>query len=353
MRNIALSARMLAGLSLALFLPLAGAAELIGFREITVADASGQRPLHVALWYPTETPAPLLTSAETPVFQGLPAIKDASPGPAAHPLVVLSHGYRGSWRNLSWLVPSLVNQGYVVAAPDHPGTTTFDRRPAEAAKLWERPHDMSRVIDTLTADSSLAGAVDPQRIAAIGHSLGGWTVTALAGARYSPQRFLKECRLHPNPRLCGLAAELGIAAGNQGQLSTDLRDPRIKAVVSLDPGLVRGFTPQSLAAVQTPTLILGAGVNIAGMPVEQESGYLQAHLPPATSSLLVVADASHFSFMQLCKPGATALLRADDPEDEIICRDGDKRGREAIHQQAVQVIGGFLERHLASQPTPP
>lgn len=44
MRNIALSARMLAGLSLALFLPLAGAAELTALREITVADASGQRP---------------------------------------------------------------------------------------------------------------------------------------------------------------------------------------------------------------------------------------------------------------------------------------------------------------------
>lgn len=349
MRNIALSARMLAGLSLALFFPLAGAAELTALREITVTDASGQRPLHVALWYPTETTAPLLISAENPVFQGLPAIKDASPTAAAHPLVVLSHGYRGNWRNLSWLVPSLVSRGYVVAAPDHPGTTTFDRRPAEAAKLWERPHDVSRVIDALSADPSLAGTVDPQRIAAIGHSLGGWTVTALAGGRYSPQRFLEQCRLHPNPRLCGLAPELGIATDNQGPLSADLRDPRIKAVVSLDPGLVRGFTPESLAVVQTPTLILGAGVNIAGMPVEQESGYLQAHLPPATSSLLVIADASHFSFMQLCKPGATALLREDDPEDEIICRDGDKRSREAIHQQAAQVIDGFLERNLASQ----
>lgn len=350
MPKIALSARMLAGLSLSLLLPLACAAELVGFREITLPDASKQRPLHVALWYPTETASPLLVSAENPIFQGLPTIKDASPAPAAHPLVVLSHGYRGNWRNLSWLVTSLVGQGYVVAAPDHPGTTSFDQRPEEAAKLWQRPRDLSRVIDALSADKSLAGAVDPQRIAAIGHSLGGWTVTALAGARYSPQRFLEECRLHPNPRLCGLAPELGIAPQNQGSLGTDLRDPRIKAVVSLDPGLVRGFTPQSLSAVQTPTLILGAGVDIASMPVEQESGYLETHLPSATSSLLVIADASHFSFMQICKPGAPALLLEENPEDEIICRDGGQRSREAIHQQASQVIGDFLQRSLAGLP---
>lgn len=350
MNYVALSARILAGLSLSLFLPLSYAAELVGFREITVADASSQRPLHVALWYPTATTSPLLVSAENPVFEGLPAVKDASPAPAAHPLVVLSHSYRGNWRNLSWLVTSLVGQGYVVAAPDHPGTTTFDRRPAEAAKLWERSRDVSRVIDTLSADKSLAGAVDPQRIAVIGHSLGGWTATALAGARYSPQRFLEECRLHPNPRLCGLAPELGIAPANEGALGVDLRDLRIKAIVALDTGLVRGFTPQSLSAVQTPTLILGAGVNIAGMPVEEESGYLGAHLPAATSSLRVIADASHFSFMQLCKPGAPALLREDHPEDEVICRDGDQRSREAIHQQVAQLIGGFLQQSLTSQP---
>ena len=180
MRNLVLSAWMLAGLALSL--PQVQAAELIGFREVTLADASQQRPLHVALWYPTATAAPLLSSAENPVFQGLTSIKDAAPTSTAHPLVVLSHGYRGNWRNLSWLVPSLVSQGYIVAAPDHPGTSTFDKRPVQAARLWERPRDLSRVIDALSADQSLAGQIEPQRIAAIGHSLGGWTVTALAGA---------------------------------------------------------------------------------------------------------------------------------------------------------------------------
>lgn len=350
MRKFALSAWMLAGLSLSLFLPLAHANDLIGFREVTLADANQQRPLHVALWYPTAATTPVLTSAQSQIFQGIPTVKDASPASAKHPLVVLSHGYRGNWRNLSWLVSALVGQGYIVAAPDHPGTTTFDRRPAEAAKLWERTHDMSRVIDRLTTDNTLAGTVDPQRIAAIGHSLGGWTVTALAGARYSPQRFLEECRLHPNPRLCALAPELGITPDNQPPLEANLRDPRVKAIVSLDLGFARGFTPESLSALKTPTLVLGAGVNIADMPVEMESGYLSAHLAPATSSFKVLAEATHFSFMQLCAPGAIALLKEEAPGDEIICRDGDAGDRQDIHRQVAKLIGGFLDQSLAGQP---
>ncbi|MCY7262544.1 alpha/beta hydrolase family protein [Pseudomonas protegens] len=348
MRKFALSAWMLAGLCL--HLPLVHAAELIGFREVTLADASQQRPLHVALWYPTTTTAPLLPSAANPIFQGVATIKDAAPSGSAHPLVVLSHGYRGNWRNLSWLVSSLVDQGYIVAAPDHPGTTTFDQRPAEAAKLWERPRDLSRVIDKLTLDNTLAGPVDPQRIAAIGHSLGGWTVTALAGARYSPQRYLEECRLHPNPRLCQIAPELGITAHNQGALSADLRDPRVKAVVALDLGFARGFTPESLSTLHTPVLVLGAGVNIADMPVEEESGYLNAHLASPPSRYEVLANASHFSFMQVCKPGAVALLKEEAPGDEIICRDGDAGDRQDIHRRVAKLIGDFLDQKLAGQP---
>ncbi|MCO7578383.1 MULTISPECIES: hypothetical protein [Pseudomonas chlororaphis group] len=79
MRKFALSAWMLAGLCL--HLPLVHAAELIGFREVTLADANQQRPLHVALWYPTTTTAPLLPSAENPIFQGVATIKkEEAPG---------------------------------------------------------------------------------------------------------------------------------------------------------------------------------------------------------------------------------------------------------------------------------
>ncbi|WEX85745.1 alpha/beta hydrolase [Sinorhizobium garamanticum] len=335
-----LSALLLAALSIS----AAQAADAIGFKETELPDVGGDRPLHVSIWYPTDDVGPVASVGENRVFYGVTAIMDAKPVDDAHPLVVLSHGYGGSWRNLSWLAWELVHQGYVVAAPDHPGTTTFDKSPAQAAKLWNRPHDLSRVIDALTENPSLAGAIEPARIAVIGHSLGGWTVTALGGARFSTDRFAQDCKIHPNPRTCGLSAELGIAQGHDNPLDGDLSDARIGAIVSLDLGLARGFTPESLAAFHVPALIIGAGVDIGDLPAKLESGYLAANLPQATSSYAEIPDAMHFSFMQVCKPGAADLIEEDTPGDGIVCKDGGTRDRKAIHREVADMITAFLAK---------
>lgn len=191
---------------------LAHSAETVGFREAQL-DEEGLRPLHIAIWYPTEDHANSVNVGENRVFYGIPAVREASPDTRVHPLVVLSHGYGGSSRNLSWLASKLTQHGYIVVAPDHPGTTTFNKDAAQAAMLWKRPHDLSRVIDALTTDPALAGKIDAKRIAAIGHSLGGWTVAELAGARFDTARFEKDCQTHTSPRACSLSAELGLGNG--------------------------------------------------------------------------------------------------------------------------------------------
>ena len=315
-----------------------------GFREVVV-DAGGPRPLHVALWYPTEAAGPVRTVGENPAFVGVPVVRDAAPAPGAHPLVVLSHGYGGSWRNLSWLAAELVAAGHAVAAPDHPGTTTFDRDPARAARLRERPRDLARTIDHLLADPSLAGAIDPERIAAAGHSLGGWTAAALAGARFDPARFARDCEAGPSARACALADELGLA---DPALAADLGDARLKAFVTLDLGLARGFSPDSLAAVAVPALVFGAGVDIGGMPADAESGWLAARLPQDRTRLVLVPDAMHFSFMQLCKDGAAERIEREMPGDGIVCRDGGDRGRGAIHAETAATIVSFLREAFAA-----
>jgi len=316
---------MLRFLSLFLFAALSVTvvkADTVGFREVDIGPEAGQRPLHFAVWYPSGTAGPLAIVGETPAFEGIPVIRDGAPADGVRPLVLMSHGYGGSWRNLSWLAIELVQKGYVVAAPDHPGTTTFDRDSGQASQLWERPHDLSRVVDRLIGDSSLAGRVDTDRIAAIGHSLGGWTVLSIAGARFSTERFQKDCAASPNKRTCDLSTELSLAGPPDGRLNDDLRDPRIKAAVSLDLGLARGFRPESLAAIKLPILVIGAGVDVGGLPADKESGYLSANLPPSTSRYVKIPDAMHFSFMQLCKPGAAAAIEAESPGDGVVCRDG-------------------------------
>ncbi|WP_174804039.1 alpha/beta hydrolase family protein [Martelella limonii] len=311
-------------------------AEPVGFRD---AGIEGARPLHVALWYPAKAGGDPVAIGENPAFFGITAVRDAAPATGIHPLVVLSHGYGGNWRNLNWLAAALAGQGYIVAAPDHPGTTTRDRSPQEAARLWERPHDLSRVIDLLIDDPGFAGSVDVARIGAIGHSLGGWTVVALAGGRFDADRFTQDCRLHPNPRICGLADELAL---DRPALAKSMADPRIGAIVSLDIGLARGFSPESLAGIAVPALVIGAGTDIGDLPAKMESGYLTQNLPTDSTVSVEIPDAIHFSFMQPCKPGAAELIEAEDPGEGIVCRDGGARSRAEIHAEVLGRISDFL-----------
>lgn len=327
------------------------AADAVGYREIELADPEGNRPLHATVWYPAVDSGTSTTVADDLIFYGVNVIENGAPSQKApSALVLLSHGYGGSWRNLSWLAAALVQEGYVVAAPNHPGTTAFKRDPAERQKLWQRPRDLSRMIDALQAESFPVGTIDLQRIASIGHSLGGWTVTALAGGRFDTEQFLADCETHPNPFACGLAQDLGISADNKANIGNSMMDHRIAAFVTLDIGLARGFTPESLQSIRKPFLIIGAGTGSGGLPTQLESGYLGQHLPDDTSRLVEIADAMHFSFIQQCKPNAVELLTQDSPSDVVICKDGGTTSRASIHQQVADFIIKFLAAAIPSKP---
>lgn len=322
-----------------------------GFRQLALTDPQG-KSLDVAVWYPTSAEGKAENIGANPAFEGVAVIRDAPVRPGAHPLLVISHGYNGNWRNLSWIAAAMAEQGYIVAAPDHPGTTTFNQDPREAKRLWRRPQDLSQLIDFTLRSSALVGEVDAGRIAALGHSLGGWTVMSLAGARFDSARMLRDCRHHAQRGDCRLTQKLGInGARSQDARFADLRDARIKAVVSLDLGFAPGFTPQSLRALGVPVLILAAQADkLADLDAGQESGYLAANLDPQRRQYEVVEGATHFSFMQLCKPGAEALIEEETPGDGIVCRDGSGGDRAAIHRALIPKIGRFLNSALDYRP---
>ncbi|MCE0490725.1 alpha/beta fold hydrolase [Pantoea sp. Mb-10] len=319
----------------------------VGFRQLTL-DAQSSRPLPITLWYPTRASGPPQATGENAAFYGESVIRNAEPEAGIHPLVLLSHGYGGSWRNLNWLAVALVAQGYSVAAPDHPGTSSENRDPAAARALWHRPEDISRLLDALLQQPALAGRIDATRIAAMGHSLGGWTVMALAGARFSAPAFLADCHQHRAFSDCKLAEKLGITSPeNAPLLAANFRDGRIRAVVTLDAGVTRGFTKVTLSQMALPVLLLAAEKDAPDLPASLESGFLAAHLPPSRVQVYRVGGANHFSFMQRCKPEGAAIIERASPGDGMICHDGDARGRAVIHQAALARILPFLTAALA------
>lgn len=326
---------------------LAGEAP-VGFKTTTLPDAQNGRSLALVVWYPAAaTTAKPELIADNHVFIGALAVPDAPPAAGEHPLVVLSHGYGGNWGKQVWLASALAHQGYIVAAVNHPGTTTKDRSPPTAAQLWKRPADLSRAIDAVLAQPEQFGAVAKNQIAAIGHSLGGWTVLEIAGARFDPDLFSRECNAHPKLGGCIGYHEMNPAGTPAGKahLADDLSDKRVTAIVSLDLGLARGFTDASLAALPVPALVIAGGVPTEDMDPNLESAALVKRLPKASTHYVEIGDATHFSFMSICKPGGMALIEESSPGDGMICRDGEgARPRAVIQQQVVALIIGFLRR---------
>ncbi|WP_294910175.1 hypothetical protein [uncultured Gilliamella sp.] len=133
-------------------------------------------------------------------------------------------------------------------------------------------------------------------------------------------------------------SELGLA---NPELNKSMLDPRIKAFISLDAGLTRGFTVDSLEKIKIPALIIGAGIDIDDTDAKLESGYVQEFLPKSSSNYIIIPDAMHFSFIQICKSNALDILKQDE---SIICKDGGYRARGEIHREVTDLIIGFLSK---------
>lgn len=201
------------------------AGDIVGFQEIVLPQSQSGRALDVAIWYPAEFGGTAKTIGESAVFFGIAGAEKAVPKPGRHPLVVMSHGWPGNWSNQDWLAKALVEQGYIVVVPNHPGTTTSDVRPiSHDNPLWERPRDLSHAIDALIADPFWSSLIAPERIAAVGHSMGGWTIMELAGARFDGVRFESDCKEHLTSASCEVMRGAGFNASSNQEANIRLKE---------------------------------------------------------------------------------------------------------------------------------
>jgi predicted dienelactone hydrolase len=117
-------------------------------------------------------------------------------GAGPHPLVLFSHAVSGCRDQSAYLMAALAKAGMIVAAPDHNDqrcgrTLSPSSLPPDIANpaLFKDEHyagrrDQLRALrDTLVADPVLGHQIDSDQLALLGHSLGGYTVLAMAGAR--------------------------------------------------------------------------------------------------------------------------------------------------------------------------
>ena len=298
------------------------------------------RDVKFHIWYPATPGGRAVTVGGNGVFHGTPAGRNAPHKDGQFPAVVISHGAGGNAGQFGWIASELAQAGFVVILPNHPGTTTGDASAEAAVRVWERPADVSAVLDEVTGSDAYP-FVDPDRISVLGFSAGGYTAMALSGARVDPEKLARFCDGTDHGMSdCAFLAHFGIDlhSFDLSPAGQDLRDPRIQSAVIIDPGIVGTLTDNSLTEIDIPMLVLNLG-DEGTIPSGVDASHAAPLIPQAEYRL--VPDSTHFSFLAECKPAGPRILEKEGEPDPL-CDDAGGRSRTDIHAELSEIIVSYL-----------
>lgn len=228
---------------------------------------------------------------------------------AATPVIIISHGVASGQDAFRYLAQHLTSHGYAVVIPQHydDNRKYFQflagvENPPNPITLISRPRDISHVLDKLEQLAQTRqdyGQLDLNNVGVLGHSLGGFTVLAAAGAELNFEQVMQNCSVDDrdrpslNPSLlvqCDLA-DLAEQAPFQ------LRDERIKAVFALNPPTSLFFCEAGLAQLDIPTLMMASTADIV-VPAIPEQIDPYRGLQTEERYLVVMENATHFTFLE-------------------------------------------------------
>ncbi|MDJ1183119.1 alpha/beta hydrolase [Roseofilum casamattae] len=222
------------------------------------------------------------------------------------PLVIISHGFGSDRFYFAYLASHLASYGLTVAAIEHPGSNVNwliqESTVKQMATLVppeefiNRPQDISFLLDRLAEVNNnagpLQGKLNTNRVSLIGHSLGGYTAFALAGARLDLASLRQFCR--DRPALGRSPADwLQCAAADLPVTPQSLQDERIVQAIVISPLVGRLFGKNGITGVKIPTLIL-ANTNDAVTPALEHQIRPFAQLQ-GSKYLLAAIGAPHLS----------------------------------------------------------
>jgi predicted dienelactone hydrolase len=261
--------------------------DLAALPDLTQPGPYATRRVSLTLQDPSRSDGsrPALEGHRTyPVELFLPENLAAVPGQL--PIVVLSHGL-GDSRTSFLDVERLATYGFVVALPEHIGSNAsqkaallsgLDHDLLHPREFLDRPLDISFLLDELerTNASQYQGKLNVQQVAVLGHSFGGYTALALAGATIDFEALAQDCTPEANILLNAAqllecrALELRDDPAVVRQLGVEgVGDDRVKAVMAFAP-VSHLFGPQGTGRIQVPTVILGGAFDMVTRVVPQQ-----------------------------------------------------------------------------------
>lgn len=303
-----------------------GAAMAAGLRLIDIPAANGKAAMKAAVWSPC-------AAAPEEVRIGpfiLPAVRDCPVPDGKYPLVVISHGFGGTYFSHRDTAAALADAGFIVAAINHPGDNALEmKRAGELSALTGRPADIARLLDHLLEGFSEAGSIDAGRIGVFGFSRGGYTALVLAGGTPDFANAGLPC---PDPQapICTQMRQKTTLPQHGGQ------DARIKAVVVADP--LNAFPGAGdLKNITIPVQLWSSERGGDGV-APQDVARLRDDLP-VKPDYRMVKGAGHFSFIAPCPAEMEKAVSQ-------ICSDAAGFDRAGFHRSFNTEVVSFFKASL-------
>lgn len=245
------------------------------------------------------------------------------------PVIVFSHGLGERPETYQKMGEILASHGFLVAMPQHPGSDTqykqdfaegFTRSIFSLNEFIDRPLDLSYTLDELEKrnKTEFDGRLNLKKVGAFGHSFGGYTALAVAGATLDMKHLQQDC--DSTASRFNQAILLQCRALKLEQPIPKLKDERIGAVLVYNPVNASIFGPEGLANVKVPVFV-GAGTYDLTTPFVFEQVRSFPWLVNAPDSYLMIQQGD--SHVPLAKLGAgshftaTSLLKLTLPHEQL------------------------------------
>jgi predicted dienelactone hydrolase len=191
------------------------------------------------------------------------------------PVVVLSHGLASDRQHFAATAKHLASHGFVAVTVEHPGSNLqklksllagSSKEMFDVSEFIDRPKDVSYVLDDLWR--RMPGMANVQQVGVIGHSFGGYTALALAGATIDFDYLTKECSQGFNTTNASLL--LQCEALKLPRQAYNFRDERIKFALAINPIESSIFGPKGIAKIQIPVAIAASSEDVVASAVLEQ-----------------------------------------------------------------------------------
>ncbi|WJI25510.1 alpha/beta hydrolase [Thermosynechococcus sp. B1] len=222
------------------------------------------------------------------------------------PVVIVSHGLGASRYSYRYLCQHLASHGFAVIALEHVGSSTrqvlsfpmgYVSPRMAAQEFLDRPLDVTFVLNRLgTFPEQLypwAGRLNLERVAMIGQSFGGYTALTLTGAPLDFQQLRRHCTRSVLDSF-NVSLLLQCQAQALPPKVYSLQDPRVQAVIAVNPITSAVFSPESLRQLKIPVMFVAASDDTIAPAVEEQI-YPFTWLTTPDRYLVLIDDATHFS----------------------------------------------------------